>query len=63
MSEIMDCKHYFANPYHSRERGTNEYMNGLLRQFLPKKTDFSKVTKEELASYVELINTRPMKCL
>ena len=39
---------YFANPYHSWERGTNENTNGLLRRYFPKGTDFNRLTKEEV---------------
>lgn len=52
---------YFAHPYHSWERGTNENTNGLLRQFFPKNRDFSTITKDELDLAVNLINTRPRK--
>jgi transposase, IS30 family len=52
---------YFAHPYHSWERGTNENTNGLLRQFFPKNRDFSTITKDELDLAVKLINTRPRK--
>lgn len=54
---------YFAHPYCSWERGTNENTNGLLRQFIPKGTDFNNVSQEELAKYVHLINNRPRKRL
>lgn len=54
---------YFADPYSSYQRGTNENTNGLLRQFFPKGTDFTKVTDEELDKAVALINNRPRKCL
>jgi IS30 family transposase len=54
---------YFAHPYSSWERGTNENTNGLLRQYLPKKTDFSTLTDWQLASYVWQLNNRPRKCL
>jgi IS30 family transposase len=54
---------YFANAYHSWERGTNENTNGLLRQFFPKKTNLSKITDFELQRAVNLINTRPRKRL
>ena len=56
-------KVYFAHPYHSWERGTNENTNGLLRQFIPKKTDFITVTKEDLEHYTHLINHRPRERL
>jgi IS30 family transposase len=54
---------YFANPYHSWERGTNENTNGLVRWYLPKGTDFSKITDLQLSQIENLINNRPRKCL
>ena len=54
---------YFAHPYHSWERGTNENTNRLLRQFFPKDTDFTDVTQEEIDWAVDLINHRPRKRL
>ena len=54
---------YFANAYHSWERGTNENTNGLLRQFFPKKSRFDNITKEKLDKVVKLINNRPRKRL
>lgn len=54
---------FFAHPYSSWERGTNENTNGLLRQYLPKSRDFSTLTPAELASYTWQLNNRPRKCL
>lgn len=54
---------YFADPYSSFQRGTNENTNGLLREYFPKKTDFSQVTQEEIDEVVREINNRPRKCL
>ena len=54
---------YFANPYHSWERGTNENTNGLLRQFFPKKSSFATVTQEQVNKVVKLLNHRPRKKL
>ena len=54
---------YFAFPYHSWERGTNENTNGLLRQFYPKKSRFDAITQEQLDKVVRLINNRPRKRL
>jgi len=52
---------YFAYPYHSWERGTNENTNGLLRQYFPKDMDFNLITSKELAHVVRKLNRRPRK--
>lgn len=54
---------FFAHPYASWERGTNENTNGLLRQYYPKGTDFVEVSHCDLATTVESINQRPRKSL
>lgn len=54
---------YFANPYSSWERGTNENTNGLIRRFFPKGTDFSKVSKSQLIKAQNNLNNRPRKVL
>ena len=54
---------YFAHPYHSWERGTNENTNGLLRQYFPKGSEFTDITQEQVDLAVHLINTRPRKRL
>lgn len=54
---------YFAYPYHSWERGTNENTNGLLRQYFPKSMDFNLITPKELADVVKRLNDRPRKRL
>lgn len=56
-------KIYFAYPYHSWERGTNENTNGLLREFFPKGSLFKDVTQRDLDRAVKFLNTRPRKCL
>ncbi len=63
LEEKLSLQVYFAKPYASWERGTNENTNGLLRRFFPKRTDFLKVTESELANVVNMLNHRPRKCL
>jgi IS30 family transposase len=50
---------YFATPYHSWERGTNENTNGLLRQYLPKRTSMATVTQEHCTAIATKLNNRP----
>ncbi len=54
---------YFAHPASPWERGTNENTNGLVRQYFPKGTDFSKVTASEIRKAQDQINGRPRRCL
>jgi IS30 family transposase len=54
---------YFAHPYASWERGTNENTNGLLRQYFPKGSDFSKITNRQVKYAQKHLNSRPRKCL
>lgn len=54
---------YFANPYHSWERGTNENTNGLIRRFFPKKSSFAIVSQENIERVMRLLNRRPRKRL
>jgi IS30 family transposase len=50
---------YFCHPSSPWERGTNENTNGLIRQYFPKGTDFSKVTRKEIKSVQDMLNERP----
>ena len=59
----LDLPIYFAHPYHSWERGTNENTNGLLRPYLPKGTDLTQVTPAQRRSYVHQLNHRRRTCL
>ncbi len=61
VNEALGMDVFFAHPYSSFERGSNENANGLGRRFFPKKTDWVLVTDEELARAEYLINTRPRK--
>jgi len=63
ISKELGTKIYFADPRSPWQRGTNENRNGLFRFFYPKGTDFAEISDEELQKTLELINTRPMKCL
>jgi len=59
----LGIKTYFADPYCSGQRGTNENTNGLIRRYLPKKTSFESLTQEDLDDIVWEINNRPKKVL
>lgn len=61
--EATNARVYFAHPYHSWERGTNENTNGLVRRYFPKGTDFREVSEEEVARVEYALNTRPRKRL
>ena len=63
LEDKLNIDVYFANPYHSWERGSNENTNGLIRRYLPKGTDFSKVSNEYIKKVESLLNNRPRKRL
>ena len=63
VSETLDTNFYFAHPYSSWERGLNEHTNGLIRQYLPKKTELTQVSKEEIITIQDKLNHRPRKVL
>lgn len=54
---------YFAAPFASWQRGSNENANGRLRRFLPRKTDLSKLSSQKLRRILERMNMQPRKCL
>lgn len=58
---VMDV--FFAHPYHSWERGTNENTNGLIRRLYPKKSSFAGIGPKELQQIDTYLNDRPRKCL
>lgn len=63
MARQLGVDIYFARPYRSWQRGTNENTNGLLRQFFPKGTDFTRISHQAVARAETLLNERPRKRL
>jgi IS30 family transposase len=62
-SRVLKTNCYFANPYHSWERGLNEHTNGLIREFFPKKMNLNKVTLAATRKLEKKLNNRPRKVL
>ena len=63
INDQLNTDSYFCNPYHSWEKGSVENVIGLIRRFLPKKTDFAKITHKRIKEIEFLLNNRPRKCL
>ena len=63
IARVLDTEVCFAHPYSSWERGTNENTNGLIRQYIPKNTNFSELGTEDILFAENRLNTRPRKCL
>lgn len=63
VSQSLNAAFYFANPYHSWERGLNEHTNGLVRQYLPKGQELSSIAQQTLDEIADLLNNRPRKSL
>jgi len=61
VAQQLDINHYFAKPYHSWERGSNENLNGLVRQYFKKSTDFTTITKQQIKEVETKLNNRPRK--
>lgn len=59
----LEISFYFCKPYHSWERGANENTNGLIRQYIPKKTDFSEISEQYIQEIEDKLNNRPRKRL
>jgi IS30 family transposase len=63
IAQQLDAAFYFAHPYASWERGTNENTNGLVRQYFPKKRRFDTIDHKEVRLAMDRLNHRPRKCL
>jgi len=63
LARIARMDVFFARPYHSWERGTNENTNGLIRRLHPKQSSFAGIGEEELKRIDRYLNDRPRKCL
>lgn len=63
ISTALNAQVYFARPYHSWERGTNENTNGLIRQYFPKSSNFRNLSENQIQFVEERLNNRPRKKL
>ena len=63
MSRIMGAPIYFCHPYHSWEKGAVEKINQLIRRFIPKGTNISRVGAKKIFQIQKILNEKPMKCL
>ena len=63
IAQKLEINFYFCKPYHSWERGANENTNGLIRQYIPKGTEFSDVTEKKIKWIENKLNNRPRKRL
>jgi transposase, IS30 family len=63
IAKALNIEYYFARPYHSWERGANENLNGLIRQYFPKKSSFENITDNQIQEVEDKLNNRPRKRL
>lgn len=63
VNQELGTQSYFCHPYHSWEKGTIENTNGLIRRFIPKKTDLAKISQIDISFIQQRLNNRPRKCL
>ena len=61
IEQATGIRFYFATPHRSWERGTNENTNGLIRQYLPKRTSMAGLTQQQCNDIANQLNTRPRK--
>lgn len=63
LKKELGISSYFCEPFHSWEKGTVENTNGLIRRFIPKRTDLGKIPEEDIQFVEAWLNARPRKCL
>lgn len=63
LEKTLSIQCFFADPYSSFQRGSNENLNGLIRRFFPKKTNFATITDDQIRTVEYLLNSRPRKRL
>ena len=63
LRDWLGLQTYFCDPYCSWQKGANENHNGILRRYIPKKTELTELTQEDLDAIIQEINERPRKCL
>lgn len=63
LAKALNARVFFAHPFASWERGLNENTNGLIRQYFPKKHDFTRITEKQVKHVMDKLNNRPRKCL
>ena len=63
IAKVLGVDIYFADPYASYQRGTNEHVNGLIRRYLPKRSSFKSLSQRSVNTITELINNMPRICL
>jgi IS30 family transposase len=63
ISQDLNATVYFADPHSPWQRGSNEHINGVLRFFFPKGSDFRKLTQQQVDEVAHLLNSKPLKCL
>lgn len=63
VNQVLGCNSYFCAPYHSWEKGSVEQVNSLIRRYIPKKMDITKLPDKVLLDIENQLNTRPRKCL
>lgn len=63
VAEQLGIDYFFTHPYHSWERGSNENLNGLIRQYFTKSSDFISITDDDVQRIENKLNNRPRKRL